>query len=155
MKRALVDGAYPHRGLALQHAMRLAPGVITTCFAFDAHSGLSSPMQRALAATTSPSELPPRIDLSAPAGRYEWPLQLSLSTSERDAMVVYTTDGTVPDTGSPLYQGPIAIASTLSLPARAISADGRRSPIVEARYEIDQRRSLQRQLEDQDSGPAE
>lgn len=155
-----VDGAYPHRGSALLHAMPLAPGVITTCFALDARSGLSSPMQRALGSAKPLSETPLHLAFSAPAGRYEWPLQLSLSASEDDAMIVYTTNGAEPDTGSPLYQEPIAIASTLSLRARAISADGRRSPIFEARYEIDvrlidERRSLQRQLEDSGFGVSE
>ena len=155
-----VDGAYPNRSSALQHSVQLAPGVVTTCFALDARSGLSSPMRHFLAASAPHRDAEINLEASAPAGRYEWPLELTLKVSEPGAALVYTTNGMEPDAGSPLYQGPIAIASTLTLRALAISADGRRSPGFQARYEIDtslidDRRSLQRQLEGPASGAFE
>ena len=155
-----VDGAYPNRSSALQHSVRLAPGIVTTCFALDARSGLSSPMRHFLAASLPNQDAEISLEASAPAGRYEWPLELTLKVGEPNAVLVYTTNGVEPDAGSPLYRGPIAIASTLTLRALAISADGRRSSGFQARYEIDtslvdERRSLQRQLEGQASGAFE
>lgn len=51
------------------------------------------------------------VNFSAPAGFYEDEFSLTLSCDDPDAVILYTLDGSVPDTGSPVYTGPIAIES--------------------------------------------
>lgn len=51
------------------------------------------------------------VEFSAPAGFYEDEFQLTLSADEPDAVILYTLDGSVPDTDSPMYTGPISIKS--------------------------------------------
>nr|WP_317401674.1 CotH kinase family protein [uncultured Gemmiger sp.] len=51
------------------------------------------------------------VEFSAPAGFYEDEFQLTLSAADPDAVILYTLDGSVPDTDSPVYTGPISIGS--------------------------------------------
>lgn len=51
------------------------------------------------------------VNFSAPAGFYEDDFSLTLSCDDPDAVILYTLDGSVPDTDSPVYTGPIAIES--------------------------------------------
>lgn len=51
------------------------------------------------------------VNFSAPAGFYEDEFSLTLSCDDPDAVILYTLDGSVPDTDSPVYTGPIAIES--------------------------------------------
>lgn len=51
------------------------------------------------------------VEFSAPAGFYEDEFQLTLSADDPDAVILYTLDGSVPDTDSPVYTGPISIKS--------------------------------------------
>lgn len=51
------------------------------------------------------------VEFSAPAGFYENEFQLTLSSTDPDAVILYTLDGSVPDTDSAVYTGPISIQS--------------------------------------------
>ena len=51
------------------------------------------------------------VNFSAPAGFYEEDFQLTLSSDDPEAVILYTLDGSVPDTDSPVYTGPISIRS--------------------------------------------
>lgn len=60
--------------------------------------------------TVRPADLG-EVEFSAPAGFYEDEFSLTLSCDDPDAVILYTLDGSVPDTDSPVYTGPIAIES--------------------------------------------
>lgn len=60
--------------------------------------------------TVRPADLG-KVNFSAPAGFYEDEFSLTLSCDDPDAVILYTLDGSVPDTDSPVYTGPIAIES--------------------------------------------
>lgn len=51
------------------------------------------------------------VNFSAPAGFYEEDFQLTLSADDPEAVILYTLDGSVPDTDSPVYTGPLSIES--------------------------------------------
>lgn len=61
------------------------------------------------------------VEFSAPAGFYEDGFQLTLSADDPDAVILYTLDGSVPDTDSPVYTGPISIQSRAGEPNRYVS----------------------------------
>lgn len=61
------------------------------------------------------------VTFSAPAGFYEDGFRLTLSGSDPDAIILYTLDGSVPDTDSPVYTGPISIESRAGQPNRYVS----------------------------------
>lgn len=51
------------------------------------------------------------VEFSAPAGFYDEDFALTLSCDDPDAIILYTLDGSVPDTDSDVYTGPITIRS--------------------------------------------
>ena len=51
--------------------------------------------------------------------------------------IYYTTDGSVPNSSSTVYKGPITIQKTTTLRARAIPGDAARSPVATAEYRFD------------------
>lgn len=51
------------------------------------------------------------VEFSAPAGFYDEDFALTLSCDDPDAVILYTLDGSVPDTDSDVYTGPITIRS--------------------------------------------
>lgn len=151
--RCAAGGDYPSRATPARRVLQLQGDVLQTCYAHDARSGLSSPMQRF--GRESPSRGHAALVLSAEpaAGRYEQPLRVTLSASEPGAMIVYTTGGAAAERGSPLYQAPIYIAGSVTLQALAITADGRRSAPLRRRYEVsletlNRAHDLERQLAD-------
>ncbi len=148
------DGRYPDRvATPSLRGARLQPGRWLTCFAHDAGTGLSSPMARfglASMTTTGAPEL--RLRANPDAGPFEQPTAVSLTASEPDALIVYSTAGTVPDSGSALYRSPIYIPAPVTLIAIAITPDGRQSAPLRLRYDIsleylDAVHTLQRQLD--------
>lgn len=152
-------GAYPGRTRPARESWTLSPDALTTCYASDARSGLSSAMQRyrsasrpAAPATFASANTALALSADPAAGQFENPLLVTLRASEADADIYYTTTGSEPNTGSPLYAEPVFVAAPLSLRAVAIAADGRRSEEIRMRYGISlellqARHSLQRQLE--------
>ena len=88
-------------------------------------------------------------------GVYENALNISLSSNDPDAFIVYTTSSAPLTSGSPLYQAPIVVDGPVKLRAMAIGPDGRRSQVLELNYDvslekIESAHSLQRQF-DQDA----
>lgn len=141
---------YPNRGTPARDQIRIEPGALQTCYARDRHSGLSSAMQRFGAGVSSGEPLSLHAD--PPAGPYADPLRVALRASDPNSYIVYSTTGSAPQTGSPLYRAPIYVPGPLVLRAVAIGADGRRSPELRMRYDVHWRHlvaqhSLQRQLE--------
>lgn len=56
-------------------------------------------------------------------GFYNSPISVSLSSPDANVSIYYTTNGTVPTTGSTLYTGPINVGTTTTIRARAFSTD--------------------------------
>lgn len=147
-----IGNRYPTARTASTAAMPLAAGVLTTCFAHNATTHLSSPMARYQRADKplAPGKLTVSADQMAKS--YENPIAVRLSASEPEAFIVYTTSGTTPNSGSPLYTTPVYVAGPLRLTAMAIAPDGRQSAPLILDYDIsleliDAERTLQRQFD--------
>jgi len=57
---------------------------------------------------------------SVPGGRFAFPFQLFLSSSQATDSIYYTLDGSEPTTGSGLFQAPIEVSSDLIVRARIV-----------------------------------
>lgn len=148
------DGEYPSRATAGVSQQALENGVLQTCFALDTQTGLASAMQRfKLAGSTIAPATALTVSASQPSGVYENPLSVELTASDPEAFIVYTTSGSIPNSGSPLYSDkPIYVPGTLTLSAVAIAPDGRMSAPLQLRYVVsleylDAQHSLQRQFD--------
>jgi len=73
---------------------------------------------------------------SVKPGTYSTALTLKIKDSTRGAVIYYTTDGWTPTAASTRYTGPIAIDSTTSIQAIAISPYGGRSRVATAVYTL-------------------
>lgn len=58
---------------------------------------------------------------SQPAGSYNNPIEVTIGSNVEGAAIYYTTDGSLPTSGSTSYSGPITISSDTELKAIAIS----------------------------------
>lgn len=130
-------GQEPARGEPASQ-WRLRPGVVSSCYAAHAESGLASPLARYVGAEGYQPGGELSLSASPAGGVYEQPQQVRLVASDPAAFIVYTTSGTSPDSGSPLYSAehPLYVAAPLRLQAVAITPDGRRSPPLVLDYDI-------------------
>ncbi len=142
---------YPARTTPGAAAVGLKGAALRTCHARDPATGLASPMARFMAAA-------PRRDgaltltANPPGGAYEQPVSVTLRASEPDAVIVYSTAGVAPESGSPLYAAPVYVPGPLTLTAVAIAPDGRTSEPLRLDYDIslelvEARHTLQRQFD--------
>ena len=70
-----------------------------------------------------------------PTGRiFVEPIRVSLTVATPGAVIRYTLDGTTPDSTSPLYDGPLDIAATTTLKARAFKPDWVASAVLTEIY---------------------
>jgi len=69
-------------------------------------------------------------------GNYSGPITVKIKDSTRGAVIYYTTDGWTPTAASTRYTGPIALDSTTTLQAIAISPYGVRSRVANAVYTL-------------------
>ena len=128
-------GRYPTAQTRGQDEVRLGEMALYTCYAHNPQSELSSPLARFTATRTTGSAA---LTLSAshPGGAYENAISVSLKSSDPDAIIVYSTAGITPDSGSPLYAAPVYVPGPLTLVAVAIAPDGRRSEPLQLEYDI-------------------
>lgn len=145
------DGNYPTRQTPGETEIRLRELAVHTCFARNAKTGLASPMARYLARAPARGE-PLALTAEPAAGAYEQPIAVKLVANDPDAMIVYSTAGVAPDSGSPLYAQPVYVAGPLRLTAIAIAPDGRTSEPLKLDYDIslekaESMHTLQRQLD--------
>jgi hypothetical protein len=75
---------------------------------------------------------PPEID---PPGSTSLPADVVLTCASPGAEIRYTLDGTVPDAGSALFEGPVAISSDTWVRARAFATNAFPSAIRNAHFE--------------------
>jgi uncharacterized repeat protein (TIGR03806 family) len=69
----------------------------------------------------------PPPDFSLPAGNYPKPIDVQLTQPEPGAEIRYTLDGSIPGTTDPLYQGPIHLANSTTVRAKAFKSGYTRS----------------------------
>lgn len=75
-----------------------------------------------------------QVTLSPRGGTFREPFSLSLAADTPGASIYYTTDGTVPDDRSPLYEGPVTIDTTARIRARVIQPDQAPGPVTSESY---------------------
>ncbi|HVO61540.1 MAG TPA: chitobiase/beta-hexosaminidase C-terminal domain-containing protein [Terriglobales bacterium] len=78
----------------------------------------------------------PAPTFSPAPGTYNRPQRVSISDSLSGATIYYTTDGSLPNTSSPVYSGPIDISVTTTFRAMATHAGYPRSTVMLATYSI-------------------
>jgi len=81
-----------------------------------------------------PSAATPTFTLAA--GTYTSSQPLSISDQTPDATIYYTTDGTTPNSSSPLYTGPLTVSSSETVAAIAVASNYSSSPLAFAAYTI-------------------
>ncbi|MGA1983721.1 MAG: chitobiase/beta-hexosaminidase C-terminal domain-containing protein [Acidobacteriaceae bacterium] len=82
---------------------------------------------------SSPAATP---TFSLAAGTYTSSQTVSISTTTPSATIYYTTNGSAPTTSSPVYSGPIAVASTETVEAIAVATGSSTSSVGSATYTI-------------------
>jgi hypothetical protein len=144
---------YPAAGSTALSAVQMNAGEIYTCYAHNPATRLSSPMAR-FRAVPGYSAPVAELTLSAdpPGGVFEQPVSVTLNASDPQAFIVYTTSGTEPQSGSPLYSQPVYVPGPLKLKAMAITPDGRSSPVLTLDFDVSLERveaehALQRQFD--------
>jgi len=71
-----------------------------------------------------------------PPGRYINAPSVTLSSSEPNAVVHFTTDGSAPTMSSPVYDKPIAVTSSQTIRAFAVDAADNPGPVVTLPYQL-------------------
>lgn len=64
-----------------------------------------------------------KASVSMPAGFYQNPVTIAISTNETNADIHYTLDGTLPTLSSPIYTTPISITTTTVLKAKVFTTN--------------------------------
>ena len=73
---------------------------------------------------------------SPPAGTYSSAQNVAISSSTAGASIRYTTDGSTPTASSPLYGGPVNVATSRTLKAIALASGMTTSAVASAAYTI-------------------
>jgi uncharacterized repeat protein (TIGR03806 family) len=73
-------------------------------------------------------------DFSLPAGNYPKAIDVQLTQPEPGAEIRYTLDGSIPGTTDPLYQGPIHLANSATVRAKAFKTGYTRSITAQATF---------------------
>jgi N-acetylneuraminic acid mutarotase len=73
---------------------------------------------------------------SVPAGTYLTAQTVTISDTNPNAAIYFTTDGSTPTTSSTLYTGPITVSSTQTIQAIAVASGYANSAIASASYTI-------------------
>jgi len=69
---------------------------------------------------------PPDVQVTPPGGVFVDSLEVLLTSSDPEATLYYTLDGSIPDKTSPRFTGPLVLRETADLKAVAISTDGKK-----------------------------
>jgi pimeloyl-ACP methyl ester carboxylesterase len=147
----VAGGNYPTRATPGLAEVSIGDAALYTCYARHPTTELASPMARFKAA--APTQAGALTLTATPGGGvFEHPVTVSLKASDPDAFIVYTTSGTPPDSGSPLYDAPVTVPGPLTLIAIAIAPDGRVTEPLTLTYDIslekvEARHTLQRQFD--------
>ena len=120
---------------AATKVMQLTPGdgAKTVYVKYSDNAGNASP---AYSASIMLDMTPPVTTPSPAGGIYNAPQNVTLSSNET-ATTFYTTDGTEPTTGSPVYQGQITIAANTTLRFFSTDQAGNSEVVSSMTYTID------------------
>jgi len=151
LAHCVAGGAYPTRATPGAREVTLGEGALYTCYAHDPKSELSSPMARYTASAPA-TNAPLTLTATPGGGVYEHPQRVKLEASDPAAFIVYTTSGTPPDSGSPLYTEPVYVPGPLTFMALAIAPDGRTSEVLKLDFDVslelvEARHTLERQFD--------
>jgi len=75
--------------------------------------------------------------ISPPGGTYDNMVAVDITTATLGALIRYTTDGSEPNSNSPVYSSPIFVAQTTTLKAKAYRTGMHDSAIATATYTIE------------------
>lgn len=75
-------------------------------------------------------------EISQASGRFNMPIQVTLTADQPTDVVRYTLDGSVPNENSSVYQGPVEISQATILKARAYSANGRAGRTIQRHFMV-------------------
>jgi pimeloyl-ACP methyl ester carboxylesterase len=145
--------AYPTAATEGANRVSFDPATLYTCYAKNPRTQLTSPLARFRRAAPGAARLPTlTVSAEPPAGAYEQPQHVKLSTNDPEAFIVYTTGGGDPTSAAPLYEAPIYVPGPLTLSAVAILPDGRQSAPLRLVYDIslelvEARHTLERQFD--------
>ena len=78
----------------------------------------------------------PTPTFSPVAGTYTEPQEVTISCSDAEATIYYTTNGTEPSKNSTVYTEPIFVETTTTVKAVAVSTEGEESNVATAKYTI-------------------
>ncbi len=101
-------------------------------FAVDSAGNVGSIMTESYVIDT----VPPVVSTEPPAGLYNEPVSVILSSNE-PATIYYTTDGTLPTTGSAIYTDPLEISTDTELRFFAVDSVGNAGATKSATYLFD------------------
>jgi hypothetical protein len=90
----------------------------------------------ALSSATGAPPVSPTPTFSPPPGSFSSSQTVALSDTLSTAAIHFTTDGTTPSAGSPLYSGPLQIAQTTTIRAIAVASGDTDSAVSTATYTI-------------------
>ncbi len=137
------DGSEPSRGSpTFRDALPLSANTTLKFFSVD-KQGNAEPVKSELYTFTSTGgdTQPPTVSASPVGGTYGGARTVTLSCEDAGgsgcAALHYTLDGAMPTTGSPLYSGPLALASNTTLKFFAVDGAGNASPVSIQVYVID------------------
>lgn len=130
----------------------LSDGALHTCFASNPGTRQSSPMARFKYREAPRTGAPLTLTATPAGGAFEHPLRVTLTASDPEAFIVYSTVTEQVNTGMPLYVEPVYVHAPLVLTAVAYAPDGRVSEPLRLSFDISQelvdaRHTLQRQLD--------
>ncbi|MBI4657883.1 MAG: chitobiase/beta-hexosaminidase C-terminal domain-containing protein [Verrucomicrobia bacterium] len=109
-------------------AVTISPGVHRVRWEFAHYSGSGFIDAVQFSGTASPLAEKPLI--LASQAEWEWPQVVTLTTPTLGASLYYTTDGSIPTTGSSSYTGPFSASFWPTVRARAVKSGMADSPIA-------------------------
>lgn len=84
----------------------------------------------------------PSVEATPHGGFFASPVQVVLDAGASIPPVHFTTNGSAPGSGDPVYNGPVAISETTVLRARAIVPGGLPGPVTTQTYFVGEQRNL-------------
>jgi hypothetical protein len=127
------NGASPTTGSNL-YSGPFSVSANETVQAISAESGMTNSSVASSSYVITPPA--PAPTFSPAAGTYLTTKTVTISCSNKTAIIYYTTNASTPTTSSPIYSSPLAVASNETITAMALAPGGSNSPITSATYTI-------------------
>jgi Chitobiase/beta-hexosaminidase C-terminal domain/Fn3 associated/Glycosyl hydrolase family 79 C-terminal beta domain len=128
-----ISGALPTTG-SIKYTGPISVSANETIEAISALTGMNNSSAASSAyVITLPAPAPA---FSPAAGTYLRAETVSINSSSKSTVIYYTIDGSTPTTASPVYTGPLTVASNETISAIALAPGGSNSPAASAVYTI-------------------